>query len=400
MIINFPLRQFVLLLLSAAVVSGCANVLGLNGPVRIMSSLPFKSSAPTSARAIDNGIQYALAEHGAGSGKFTILYEAFDNANGAPTSDWWQEFSNAFRGVANKSVVAYIGVPGSYAAHSTISILDEGGPLAMVSPVNSYTGFTKAYDIDEPAKYFPVGRPNFARVIPPADKFAAQSAQWIQAQNAKTVAILRDEEWDSRALGRAFESEAKNLGLTISASASYSPTLTGRNAVIAGVAATNADVIFLAVDESSDVGTVVKSLRAGGWKGTLLTTSNLATRSFVTGAGADGTMIILAGMSPEEVAQSGAQGKKWYDGYVAKFAVKPDYQSLQAYEATRVVLQAIDSCIAGNELTRLCVTEKIRATKDFKSLFGVTWSFDSNGDTTLDMFNVYKVKNGELLKSQ
>ena len=397
---NSLLRPFVLLLFSAAILCGCANVLGLSGPIRIMSSLPFKSSSPTSAHAIDNGIQYALAEHGATAGKYAIVYESYDNSNGASTSDWWQEFSNAFRGVANKSVVAYIGVPGSFAARSTIPILDEGGPLAMVSPVNSYTGFTKAYESDEPAKYFPVGRPNFARVIPPADKFAAASAQWSKAHNAKTVTILRDEEWDSRALGRAFESEAKNLGLTIAASLSYSPTLSEKSSVWARAAATTADLIFLAADESSDVGTVVKSLRAAGWKGTLLTTSNLATKSFVADAKVDGTMIMLAGMSPEDVAQSGADGKKWYDGYAAKFGTKPDYQALQAYEATRVVLRSIDRCVALDNLTRLCVTEQIRATRDFKSLFGGTWSFDANGDTTYDIFNVYTVKNGELVKSQ
>ncbi len=392
---NSKLRTLVVSLVGL-ILSGCGAVLGIGSPVRLVSSLPWTGTKTTIAKSIDDGIQYALAEHGMTAGRYTLAYESWDNARGEPTTDWWQEFSNAYRAVANKSVVAYIGVPTSYAARSTIPILNEGGPLVMVSPLNAYPGFTKKYQAAEPEMYYPVGRRNFARVIPSADTFAASAARWVKTKGFESVAILNDNEWDNRALAQSFESEAKSLGMTILAHETYSPALADQNAVSLKIAALDADVVFLAADESSNPGAVMHGLRAGGWNGAVLTLPSLSGNSFVKSADAEGAYIMLAGTSVEEVANTSAEGKKWYDGYAARIGNKPDYQSLQAYEATRIVLRAIDACTAKENLTRLCVTEETLATKNFKSLSGSPLSFDANGDTTTNEFHVYIVKNGEL----
>jgi branched-chain amino acid transport system substrate-binding protein len=94
------------------------------------------------------------------------------------------------------------------------------------------------------------------------------------------------------------------------------------------------------------------------------------------GAAAEGTLITFGGVPP---ALLDGQGRAFYERYVERFGLEPECYAASAYDATGVILQAIERA---GRLDRAAITEAAFATRDFDGLLG-TWSFDANGDIDL-----------------
>lgn len=89
--------------------------------------------------------------------------------------------------------------------------------------------------------------------------------------------------------------------------------------------------------------------------------------------------------------------KKFIEDYKAKFGKDPEPFSAQAYDATAIVLKAIEAAIkeaGGQKPSRKAVTEKVRATKDFQGITGVI-TFDERGDPVKAKYFVIKVISGK-----
>ncbi len=88
--------------------------------------------------------------------------------------------------------------------------------------------------------------------------------------------------------------------------------------------------------------------------------------------------------------------KKFIEDYRAKFGRDPEPFSAQAYDATAIVLKAIEAAIqeaGGQKPSRRAVAEKVRATKDFQGITGVI-TFDERGDPVKAKYFVIKVVSG------
>ena len=71
------------------------------------------------------------------------------------------------------------------------------GPLAMVSPANTYVGLTHPGPgtvAGEPGKYYPTGKRNYARVVAADDYQGAADAVLAKSLGVKKVFILNDKE--------------------------------------------------------------------------------------------------------------------------------------------------------------------------------------------------------------
>src|SRR3989442_15578504 len=161
---------------AAAAISALALVVGACGgggggggattakTVKILSSLPMTGASRTQTVEIVNSIQMAIADTKINN--VTVQFEALDDATAAKGSwDAAQEAENARKAINDKSVVAYIGTYNSGAAKVSIPLLNQAG-LVMVSPANTYPGLTKGpekgAEADEPGKYYPNGKRNYA----------------------------------------------------------------------------------------------------------------------------------------------------------------------------------------------------------------------------------------------
>src|ERR1700690_238398 len=189
------------MLLAACGGGGASSSAGGGKTLKIVSSLPMTGSSLTQTQAIVNAEQLALSQANgqACGGKYTITYEPWDDASAALGKwDPQVETSNAQKAVADKSIVAYLGTFNSGAAELSIPILNGAGPLLMVSPANTYPGLTKSVAgitaDGEPAKYYPSGTRNYARLAPDDDLQGAVDVKFLSTLNVKSVYILDDQE--------------------------------------------------------------------------------------------------------------------------------------------------------------------------------------------------------------
>ena len=83
-------------------------------------------------------------------------------------------------------------------------------------------------------------------------------------------------------------------------------------------------------------------------------------------------------------------GRDFLAAYKAAYGVSsPDPYSIYGYEAMRLGLQTIAKLGAQGD-SKSAVIAALFATKNYHGAIG-TYSFDSNGDTTLTAFGLYKV---------
>lgn len=394
----------VLVLTVAVVVSACAGVGGPSAAackVKIVSSLPMQGAAKSQTDTMINAIKQALDDHGAKSGNCTVEYLPWDDSSAALGKwDPAVETANANKAVADTEVVAYLGTYNSGAAALSIPILNQAGPLVMVSPANTYPGLTKTVGAEagEPQKYYPTGVRNYARVVPADDIQGSVGARWIKELGYKSVYILDDQELYGKGIADVFNAEAKKIGLEVKAHEGIDTKATDYSALATKIAQVNPDTVYFGGIESNHPGLVLKALRSAGWKGQYVGPDGMATVAFIKEAGADaeGTIGTFGGLPPKEVAKASPAGQKWYDAYKAKFNSEPENYATYSYETMMVLLAALDRCTAkATPPTRACMRDEVFATKDFNGMLGATWSFDANGDTTLSTMSGQKVENGE-----
>jgi branched-chain amino acid transport system substrate-binding protein len=368
--------------------------------IKLVSSYPLTGGDSDAGVGIVNASKQAFAKHGAKSGNYTLVYESWDDASAARGS--WDpdvETSNANKAAADPSILVYLGTYNSGAVELSIPILDQAGPLVIISAANTYPGLTKKIGAqpDEPDKYYPTGVRNYTRVCPADDIQGKVGANWVKSAGFKSVYILDDQQLYGKGIADVFEAQAKANGTQVLGHDGVDTKATDYSAQATKIANLNPDVVYYAAVASSHPGLIVKALHSAGWKGQFMGPDGIAQQSYVKEAGADaeGTFVTFAGLPPEEIAKASAEGKAWYDDYVKTYNLKPDPYSTYGYEAMSVALAAIDSCVQKGDVSRKCVRDAVFATKDFKGILGRTWSFDANGDTTLTTMSKNVVKNGD-----
>ena len=209
---------------ASMLLAACGAAAGGGGggkTLKIVSSLPMTGSSLTQTQTIVNSEQLRLAQANsqACGGKYTLAYEAWDDASAAQGQwDAAVETENANKAAADPSVIAYLGTFNSGAAKLSIPILDQAGPLVMVSPANTYAGLTKPGKgtPDEPDKYYPSKVRNYARVVTADDVQGSVDANFMsQKLGVKTVYILDDQQLYGKGVADVFEATAKQLGMTV-----------------------------------------------------------------------------------------------------------------------------------------------------------------------------------------
>lgn len=349
------------------------------------------------SQTIVNGIQQVVDENKstACDGKVKIEYEVMDDATAAAGKwDPAQVTSNANKAVADPSVVALIGHYNSGAAKLSIPILNQAN-LVMVSPANTYPGLTKPGlgEPNEPAVYYPNGKRNYSRVVPADDLQGSAGANWAKSLGVKKVYILDDQELYGKGLADIFEASAKKLGIEVLGHEGIDAKASDYRALMTKIKALGPDLIYYGGITQNNGGQLIKDARNVGMTADqvkIMGPDGTFEQALIDAAGkdAEGYYATFGGIPGAEL--TGA-GKTWYENYKAKYNAEPEAYAAYGYEAAKVIYDAINQ-VCKND--RVAIRDAVMGTKDFKGVLG-TWSFDSNGDTSLSTMSGNVVKNGK-----
>lgn len=200
--------------------------------------------------------------------------------------------------------------------------------------------------------------------------------------NAKSAAVLFALDNDySKGLAEIFraEFEKKNGQGSITAFESYSSKDQDFSAQLTKIIASKPDVIFLP-DNYNEVALIVKQAHDLGWEGPFMGSDAWGSAELMPLCGKD----CIGHYFSTHYAAAGATGdtKVFIDRYTAKYGYAPDDVAALTWDATRIVLTAIQDAgkLTGNvRKDRKAIRDAMAAIKEFKGITG-NMKFDGQGD--------------------
>jgi branched-chain amino acid transport system substrate-binding protein len=401
---------FSVLVIASMLLVACGGGGGTAKTLKIVSSLPMTGANLVISQAIVNAEILRLEQAGgkACGGKYTVTYEAWDDASAALGKwDPAVEGENANKAAADPTIVVYLGTYNSGAAKISIPILNQAGPLVMISPANTYPGLTHAAagltDPDEPDKYYPSGERNYARVAATDDYQGSVIANLMVSLGIKTLYIVDDNELYGKGVADSVHQRAAALGINVIAQEGYDTKAANYKALMTKISTSNAggppDAIFIGAVVDNNAAQVLKdkvAIMGDNETVKFIGPDAIYTGALIEGAGADvaeGVYASAPGLAFKDLGEVGVQFLK---DYTAKFGSTKEPYAVLGFDAMGAALKAIeDVCAAGGDPTnRKAVRDAVFAIKDYDGALG-KWSFDKNGDITLLWFVVGKVTGGQ-----
>jgi branched-chain amino acid transport system substrate-binding protein len=377
---------------------GCRNGGGGGEVIKIVSSLPRTGSAQGQTDTIVNGIKLAIDDYGGKVGDFAIEYTDMDDATAAAGKwDGPAEAANARKAVADDDVMVFIGPYNSGAAKVSMPILNEAG-LLQISPAATWPGLTKKQPGDtsgEPEVYRPSGRVTFCRVCPTDDVQGPLSAEFAkETLGARRVYILDDKELYGQGIAGLFERRCRELGVQVLGREGIVPTQQTFSEVASKVAALKPDLVYFGGTTQTAAGRLIKDLRAAGVTCPVMVPDGCYEQAFLESASARDLANVYATIGGTDPSLLKGPGEEFVRKYKAKYGKDPEAYAVYGYEAAKVFLEAVKKV---NRKDREAILKAVLGTKDFSAGAVGTWSFDADGDTTLQQLTISKIEGGKFV---
>ena len=388
----------------AACGGGSSSGTGDGGKELVVSTdLPLQGASKDASDSTNKAIQLYLDQQGGKAGAYKITLKPYDDSTAAKGS--WDDATcakNAQDHVANTAEVAVMGTYNSGCAKIIAPVLnqDPSGPMLMVSHANTNPGLTKTWDPGEPQKYFPTGKRSYARVITTDDYQGAAAAIYAkETLKATKVYILNDNQTYGQGVAKAFESKAKEIGLTVLGNEPWDAKQANYTALFNKIKAGSPDLVYiggiydnnggqLVKDKVSVLGdnTAVKMIAPDGFTG------YPELQKLPQG---QGMYLSFAGLSNDQLRAAGGAAAKLLDDYKAKYGADPSTSfALYGVAATQVILAAIEA----SDGTRAGVTNAVFSGAGItipadKSAIGKEIKIDpATGDTTAIDISILQIK--------
>jgi len=377
--------------------SSCSAIQNGSGQILVASDLPLEGSGRTQTSQMTRAIKFIFNQHGWKAGKYSIAYQSCDDAT-AQAGKWdsGKCSANANAYAQNASVDAVIDTFNSGCAEIIIPVLNRAsnGPIAMVSPANTYVGLTHpgpGTAAGEPGKYYPTGKRNYARVVAADDYQGAADAVLTKTSGVKKIFILNDKEAYGLGVAINFRNAAKKLGLKIVGFTAWDGKASSYEALAVKIKASGAQGVFLGGLICENGGKLIKDVRAGVPASTKIFMPDGFTPISATiqqsGNAAEGAYVSVAGLPNS--ALKGA-GKAFVKAFTKADHRAPDPYSVYAAQAAEVVVSAI----AQSNGSRSDIAKQLFKINLKGSILGNV-SFNANGDVTSNPVTIYKVKGGK-----
>ena len=360
---------------------------GQRPDVLIASDLPLQGEFGIGPRALADAVQQVLEQNDYRAGRYAVGYRSCDDSNEQTNLfDRRSCAANANAYARAERLVAVIGTYNSDCAQIEIPILNRapGGPVAMISPANTYPGLTRpglpapwGYR-GEPGVFYPTGSRNYVRIPPLDDQHGTADAILAKQLGLRSVYVLYDGSsfWKGL-LADPFRYAARKLGVRIAGASTYEVDTLSPATVVDRIERSGADGLVLGGDPYTG-GPLLKALRArfgprltiiGGFYFSAFVPEVLE----VTGGAARGMYVATSDVPRAQLDLTPA-GKRFMDEF------GPDVSGgylLEAAQATELVLRAI----ARSDGSRESVLEKLKASRVKNGILG-DFRFDRNGDLT------------------
>jgi branched-chain amino acid transport system substrate-binding protein len=368
----------------------------------IASDLPMQGGSRTQTLQMVAAIRYVLSQRSWKAGDFNIAFQACDDST-AQLGKWDPDkcSANAHNYAQNNKLLGVVGTFNSGCAAIEIPVLNQapGGGLQLLSPANTYGCLTEPCAGDEPEKYYPSGKRNYARVAPSDPNQGAVDAKFLKGLGVKRVSVLNDKEAYGLGVAKNFAGAAKAVGITVTGFAAYDPKQANFRALFTRIKGQNPDAVFIGglIDENSGQlindkvailgdNTKVKLMLPDGF-----TTDAVFDRSEGGTPKAAGAYFSVAGVGIDKYKGAAL---KFINGFKSRLGGKPvDPYAILGAQAAIVLLDAIEK----SDGTRADVISKVFATKVDNGLIG-SFSLNKNGDLSgakgaAVLFTIYKGTN-------
>jgi branched-chain amino acid transport system substrate-binding protein len=357
--------------------------------VAVVVSVPLNQGG---GRDIANAVTLAFEEVNYMAGNTQIELIELD---GGDENGLWQESSeldNAYLSAAENRVVAYIGPLNSGAAKVSMPILNRAG-IAQVSPAATWPGLTKeGFFPAEPDKFYPTGERHFSRVVTTDDFQGPAGAIWAKELGFNSVYILDDGESYGKGVADLFRDRALDIGMTVFKHMTLDKTSTDFSNEVDEIKELNPDLVYYGGITRNGGPHLLQQMRAAGVGSAFMGADGIASSDFIIKAGSDNAEGVYATTVGVFASYIGTpEAVQYSNAYKERFGIESEIFGAFGYEAAKVVIAAIERADVKN---RKEIREEIINTKDYKGIFGGTWSFDEQGDTTLKIMSGNVVRDG------
>jgi branched-chain amino acid transport system substrate-binding protein len=364
------------------------------GKIKLYTSWPLQGAMLPEGTGMKNGVALAVDQNKGVAAGYCLEVVTLDDAS--PLTGKWDgavEAENANKAAADADAMVYIGTYNSGAAKISMAITQRAH-MAQVTPANTYPGLTKKAGAapGEPEIYRPLGIVNYFRVPPADDIQGSVGARWAKKLGYKKVYILNDQELYGKGIADVFETEAKKIGLVVVANEGIDYKQPDQKPILTKIRASGADVVYMGAVVETGAQTIVRQMKDLGMvapKVAFMGPDGLKEDELLKAATCDAAMgvdmhITFASLPFEQLT---GKGGDMYKLYKERYKIEPTTYAMYSWEAAEVVIEGIKR--AGVK-DREKIRAAIAATKDFNGLNG-KWSFDANGDTTMDIMSGFKV---------
>jgi branched-chain amino acid transport system substrate-binding protein len=169
---------------------------------------------------MERAIVATLASRDFRAGAYRIGYQACTDSTPGASPDLPRCAANARAYAANANVVGVVGTYQSICAKVELPILNSAptGPVAVISPSNTYVGLTHPgpqTEADEPDRYYPTGIRNYVRVAPADDAQAAGLVVFAKERGLRRLFLLDDGDATGVAMVAYVQQAARRLGVRV-----------------------------------------------------------------------------------------------------------------------------------------------------------------------------------------
>jgi branched-chain amino acid transport system substrate-binding protein len=364
--------------------------------IDIYSDLPLLGPLTSATVPALNGEKLALSQAGGKAGSFTVKFTSLDDATAAKANyDLGQCAADARKVATDSNAVGLIGPFNSGCAEVEIPILNQAG-IPQISPANTYVGLTTnepGSAPGEPQKYFPSGTRTYTRIVPRDSIQAAADLLAFKQAGCTKVAEANDKTPYGAGLATQIELGKKFYGVNVISNTGVDPTAPNYRSYAATIKAQGADCFFYGGLTSTGGIQITKDVHSAIPTAKLFGPDGMCSSGW-TNPKQGGVPSALWPLMECTVATLDLSaypgGKTFLAAYKAKYGVSnPDPYSIYGYEAMKLMLDTIAGLGSkGND--KSAVLHALFATKDRNSVLG-TYSIDTNGDTTLKSYGLYKV---------
>jgi branched-chain amino acid transport system substrate-binding protein len=359
----------------------------------IPSDLPLQGSSRSQTIEMTKAIAFTLKNRKYKAGKYTVGYQSCDDST-AQAGKWDPAKCSGNAGLysRDKQVIAVIGTFNSGCAEIEVPVANRAG-LQYLSPANTYIGLTHRPALPgEPNKYYPTGKRTYARVVA-ADDFqaAADLLLMVRTLHKKSVYILNDKEAYGFGIASALRNVAKKSKLIkVAGFAAWDGKAASYEDIATKISNSGADAVFLGGVECLNGGKLIKDIKAGAPKATIVGPDGFSSFKDTikdAGAASDKMWISIAGQPFKFLGPSGKAFARAFGKSIGLTASKVNPYSNYGATAMAIMLDAV----AKSGGTRAGVTKAIY-NRCYKATAIGSFCLNKNGDTNQGTISFYQVR--------